>query len=574
MIAIAQMEIFPADLRRNKQSMLALIEVAGHHGVELVIFPELTISGLLAGEHFRDAGFLADCARIGEEVAARAGNITVIFGNVEQKAGRLYNTCFMAKDGQLGRLEAPLGHSYIPRAYQPFADDTEAKTYFVDMEGKLYRCAFLLGDWRNKKIPFAAKDIDLLINLSARPYATGAQRPASYVVGRPYIQMGSCGLQSTGKACYLLPGGSYLLDMDGKMIAREPDFYEGVGLWNIRGGGRLSTPLAPEAMLGEALVKGVRCFCDNISVKRAVLGLSGGIDSALAACVYSRALGTEQVLAMTMPSKYSSAVTQELAINMAAALGLNRLEMPIQASVDSLLASFAWSSAYDKQGEQFKLEHNMAAIENMQSRERMRLLAGAAASWQAIFPCNSNKSDLTVGYSAFYGDLAGAFAAHADLWKFQIYAAAAYFQRQYYTDAPIKQIASIRSSAELSPQQDVNKGLGDPLIYPYHDCLLKAWVEDGASLIDILSWHRAGTLAEHLHVPADLINQLFPDISMLIRDMEYWWVMYNSRGVAKRLQAPPFLVMSTAPFGESRQEIQAAPYFSDEYLRLKRELVL
>ena len=572
-VAIGQMEIFPADLRRNRQSIMALIEVAKHNKAEVIIFPELAISGLTAGAHFTDKAFLSDCARIGEEVAAAAGEITVIFGNIEQKHGKLYNTCFMAKGGQAGRLEAPLGQSFIPHAYRPFATDAEAKTYMVDMNGKLYRCAFLLGDWRNKPLPFRAKDIDLLVNLSAAPYVSSTDKAAPYVKGRPYIQVSGCGLQNVGKTHYLLPGGSYMLDLKANLIAREPDFYESVGLWDLKRGGRLATQLSEDAMLGEALVKGVRCFCEGVGIKRVVIGLSGGIDSALTACAYSRALGPEQILALHMPSKYSSPTTQELAIRLVSSLGLNHMELPIQTALDSLSASFAWNSAFDTQGEQFKLEQNMRVLENMQARERTRLLATAAASWQGIFTCNSNKSELTVGYTTFYGDLAGAFAAQADLWKYQVYLAAAYFQRKYYPDAPLKDIASIRPSAELSPQQDVDKGLGDPLIYAYHDYLLRAWVEGGETITSVLRWYCDGVLPNRLGVEPELIGKLFKDVAALVRDLEYWWVMYNGLGVAKRMQAPPLLAMSPYPFGEPRQEIQLPPYFSDEYLRMKKKLL-
>ena len=572
-VAIGQMEIFPADLRRNKQAMLALIEVAKHHKAELMIFPELAISGLTAGAHFSDAAFIADCAHIGAEIAAAADNITVIFGNVEQRGEKLYNTCFMAKDGQTGRLEAPLGQSFIPHAYRPFAKDVEYKTYMVELNGKLYRCAFLLGDWRKKPLPFRLKEIDLLVNLSAAPFVAGGDKPAAYVEGRPYIQVSGCGLQSVGKTYYLLPGGSYMLDIKGNKIAREPDFYESVGLWDIKGGGRLTTDLPEDAMLGEALVKGVRCFCEGVGVQRAVIGVSGGIDSALAACVYGLALGPGQVLALHMPSKYSSPTTQELATRLTSAVGLNYMDLPIQTAQDALCASFAWNSAFNAQGEQFKLELDIKVQENMQARERMRLLAAAAASWKGIFTCNGNKSEFAVGYTTFYGDLAGAFAAQADMWKYHVYLAAAYFQRQYFPEAPLKDIACIRPSAELSPQQDVDKGLGDPLIYAYHDFLLKAWVEGGETVASVLRWYHEGVLPERLGVAPELIGQLFKDAAALVRDLEYWWVMYNGLGVAKRMQAPPLLALSHKPFGEPRQEIQVPPYFSDEYLLLKAGLL-
>jgi NAD+ synthase (glutamine-hydrolysing) len=364
-----------------------------------------------------------------------------------------------------------------------------------------------------------------------------------------------------------------MLDLKGNLIAREPDFCESVGLWDLKRGGRLATQLSEDAMLGEALIKGIRCFCEGVGIRRTVIGLSGGIDSALAACAYSRALGSEQILALFMPSKYNSTTTQELATRLTSVLGLNHMDLPIQTALDSLSASFAWNSAYDTQGEQFKLEQNMRVLENMQARERTRLLAAAAASWQAIFTCNSNKSELTVGYTTFYGDLAGAFAAQADLWKYQIYLAAAYFQRKYYPETPLKDIASIRPSAELSPQQDVDKGLGDPLIYAYHDFLLKAWVEGGETITSVLRWYCEGILPNRLGVAPELIGKLFKDVAALIHDLEYWWVMYNGLGVAKRMQAPPLLALSPFPFGEPRQEIQLPPYFSDDYLRLKKKLL-
>ena len=247
--------------------------------------------------------------------------------------------------------------------------------------------------------------------------------------------------------------------------------------------------------------------------------------------------------------------------------------MPIQVSVDSLIASFAWNSVYSPQGHEFKLEPNLPAIENMQARERMRLLAAAAAAWDAVFTCNSNKAELTVGYTTFYGDLAGAFAAQADLWKHQIYQAANYFKQRYFPEAPLDKIAALRPSAELSPQQDVDKGLGDPLIYKYHDYFLKALTEKNVSPVDILSWYQAGELAEQLGCTPEIISQLFPDAASLVRDSEYWWLMYRSLAVAKRLQAPPLLALSAAPFGESKREIQTAPYFSQEYLELKQRLL-
>ncbi len=570
-IAIAQMEIFPADLRRNQQSMQTLIDIAKQNQAELLVFPELAISGLLLDDHWQNPQFIADCQSIGEQIASYATDLTIIFGNIAYENGQLYNTCFMAKDGLLGRLEAPLGDAYIEGAYKPFAAHNETKPYMLDVEGKLYRTGFLLGNWREKDLPFTAKDIDLLINVSACPFLAEGLPDAPYIEGRPYFQVAGVGLQSRGKANYLFLGGSYQLDRQGKMINREADFIESVGLWQINKPGRIIPQSQPEQLLGEALIKGVQAFCHSIGQKKAVIGLSGGIDSTLAAMVYSRALGSENVLGMIMPSKYNSSLTQDLAARLAEALSINKLDMPIQVSMDSLLASFAWSTVYAPDGRQFKLEQNMTVLENMQARERTRLLAAAAASWDAIFTCNGNKAEVSVGYATFYGDLGGAFAAQADLWKHQVYQAAAYLNQKYFPQAPIAEIAAIRPSAELSPQQDVSKGLGDPLIYAYHDYLLKAMTENKQNPYDLLKLYLAGELAEYLGVSEQIIEELFSDCGQFIQDLEYWWLLYRGMAVAKRMQAPPLLAISAKPFGGGEQEIQLTPYFSDAYLQLKKE---
>ena len=206
------------------------------------------------------------------------------------------------------------------------------------------------------------------------------------------------------------------------------------------------------------------------------------------------------------------------------------------------------------------------------ARERARILAAAAAGLGAIFTCNGNKAELSVGYATFYGDLAGAFAAQADLWKYQVYAASHHFQG-LFPDAPLDQIAAIRPSAELSPNQDVTKGLGDPLIYAYHDYLLKSWVEGGQTPADTLLAYRNGRLEEEIGCAPGLVRQLFADAAALIADIEYWWRMYRVVGTAKRIQAPPLLALSVKPFGEPTPQVQGAYYFDERFMQLKKELL-
>ena len=164
--------------------------------------------------------------------------------------------------------------------------------------------------------------------------------------------------------------------------------------------------------------------------------------------------------------------------------------------------------------------------ENIMARERARILAAAAAGLDAIFTCNGNKAELAVGYATFYGDLAGAFAVEADLWKYQVYEAANWFQN-IFSEAPLTEIAAIRPSAELSLAQDVTKNLGDPLSYDYHDYLLKSWVEEDQTPTNTLRAYMDGCLESDIGCKKGLIDSLFKDTAAFIADVEYWWRMYR-----------------------------------------------
>ena len=189
-----------------------------------------------------------------------------------------------------------------------------------------------------------------------------------------------------------------------------------------------------------------------------------------------------------------------------------------------------------------------------------------------IFTCNGNKAELSVGYATFYGDLAGAFAAQADLWKHQVYRASSYFQT-LYPDAPLDEIAAIRPSAELSENHDVTKGLGDPLIYAYHDYLLAYWVERNADIYHALFHYEQGDLESVLGCEPGLCRRNFPTAAAFIEDLERWWRLYQGTAIAKRIQAPPLLALSARPFGEEHPESQGAVYYSNAYRNLKARLL-
>ncbi|MBQ6537080.1 MAG: NAD(+) synthase, partial [Firmicutes bacterium] len=465
---------------------------------------------------------------------------------------------------------APMGDSYIAGAYDMFAPSRSSHVFEMTIEGRTCRVGFLLGDWRNREFPYKSNEVDLIIDITNRPY-----RPDKPILParlpRPFISVNSFSLQNSGKAYYLFGGGSFFRDGQDILRARGDYLKEGLYIWSSEGGD-ISTALTGDQLLGEVLVSGVREFMSSIGCNKAVIGISGGIDSALAACIYSKALGPQNVYLISMPSRFNSNETKSLAAGMAKGLGTNFAVMPIQKGVDELLENFAQNPVQTAGGESRPLEFSGSVKENIQARERCRILAAAAAAVGGIFTCNGNKAELSVGYATFYGDLAGAFAAQADLWKHQVYRASSYFQT-LYPDAPLDEIAAIRPSAELSENHDVTKGLGDPLIYAYHDYLLAYWVERNADIYHALFHYEQGDLESVLGCEPGLCRRNFPTAAAFIEDLERWWRLYQGTAIAKRIQAPPLLALSARPFGEEHPESQGAVYYSNAYRNLKARLL-
>ena len=569
-IAIAQLAVKPGAPAENTEKMLSLIAEAKAARAEMIIFPELSISGRFLDYKMKNRAFLRECRESGYRIAAQCRDITVIFGNFDQRENQFYNTVFMARDGELKQLSAPMGDSYIAGAYDMFAPSRSSHVFEMTIEGRTCRVGFLLGDWRKRVFPYKSNEVDLIIDITNRPY-----RPDKPILParlpRPFISVNSFSLQNSGKAYYLFGGGSFFRDGQDILRARGDYLKEGLYIWSSEGGD-ISTALTGDQLLGEVLVSGVREFMSSIGCNKAVIGISGGIDSALASCIYSKALGPQNVYLISMPSRFNSNETKSLAAGMAKGLGTNFAVMPIQKGVDELLENFAQNPMQTVGGESRPLEFSGSVKENIQARERCRILAAAAAAVGGIFTCNGNKAELSVGYATFYGDLAGAFAAQADLWKHQVYRASSYFQT-LYPDAPLDEIAAIRPSAELSENHDVTKGLGDPLIYAYHDYLLAYWVERNADIYHALFHYEQGDLESVLGCEPGLCRRNFPTAAAFIEDLERWWRLYQGTAIAKRIQAPPLLALSARPFGEEHPESQGAVYYSNAYRNLKARLL-
>jgi len=604
--------------------MLKAIASARAQSAELIVFPEMAIPGYLLGDAWERDAFLRECEACGHQIREAAKGLVVVFGNValdwrrrnEDGRVRKYNALFVAENG---RFIGPRGGTYdfVVKTLLPNYREFDDSRYFYDLrrlaaeEGQSLEQALapvitqrlVLGcllcedawdaDYGVSPLDLLARHgVDLFVNCSCSPFTLNknAKRHRIFAahaerLKKPLLYVNSVGIQNNGKTVYAFDGASCIYDAHAHQVSLPARFEAGLLQADIPlDQSEFGTPLDVRtngiADIYQALVFGIREFMQMLGISRVVVGVSGGIDSAVTAALYSRILSRENILLVNLPSRFNSPTTVNLARELAANLGCYYAEVPIEDGVrltTSQVNGLAITSpaiAGSDGSLRTRLVLNDFMVENVQARDRSsRLLAALAAAFGGVFTCNANKAEATVGYTTLYGDLAGYLAALADLWKGEVYALGRYLNETVFQREVIPAgCFDLTPSAELGLGQAVDQGLGDPLIYPYHDRLFASWVETWQRTTpeEILEWYLAGTLERQLGYEGKIAD-IFPSAREFIADLERWWRQYNGMGVAKRIQAPPVLAVKRRAFGFDHREAQMGVWFSERYLELKKQ---
>ena len=567
-IAYAQMKVLAGRPDVNTKKILKFIDEAKAGGADVMIFPELAVSGQMLGETWWEDTFLDDCRRCGEEIIAASKNILVIFGNIEidNEEVEKFNSMFFAKNGKL--IAEPVAKYWVDNDKIFYTPINRTSIAEVEICEKIYRIRAFLDIADILEIDEYDSDFSIKSASDRFDIRNDYSYKTSFNFKQPIIQVGAVGVQNTGKTLYTFDGKSAVFNSRGEIVQYAEPFEECLNFIEFKEIDKMPALEMPEVSETEktyrAIHYGVKEFLSQIGMSKIVIGVSGGIDSAVAAALYVQVVGAENVYLVNMPSKFNSSTTKNLSEQLAKNLGCKYLVVPIQESVD-------WTV---KQLEERGIEVSSFVKENIQARDRSsRILAAIAASIGGVFTCNANKAETTVGYATLYGDEAGFLSALADLWKFQVYALANYMNEKIYKREVIPQgIIDIVPSAELSTAQNVDEGKGDPLKYPYHDYLFRAFVEENLTPEDILNFYVAGELETEIGCAEGLVEKYFPTTRAFIEDLERWWRQFMGIGVAKRIQSPPILAVTNHPYG-ARLESQNGVHFTKKYLELKNKLL-
>ncbi|MDA1044030.1 MAG: NAD(+) synthase, partial [Verrucomicrobia bacterium] len=468
-IRLVQMEVIPGHPADNTMRMMGFVRTALSEGVDLIIFPELAIPGYLISDVWERPAFLRECERCGNELRQMAKGISILFGNVgidwsrrnEDGRTRKYNASFYAENGAfIGPPNGP--YDFVIKTLLPNYREFEDSRHFFDLRklaleenapveslispistqhGRL-GCLLCEDAWDmdynvSPIDVLGAQSVDLFINISASPFTMNKNHKRGRVFSkhashhqRPLLYVNQVGLQNNGKTVYTFDGGSCIYDAHGGSKEICAPFAEGHATLDIRPGApfKLDSALSLKdddiATACSALLYGTRKFVELCHVDNVVIGVSGGIDSALVAALYRRILAPENITLINMPSRFNSDTTRTAARDLAANLGCLYADVPIEGSVAETHRQIQGLrvASLDKR-HSHELTLSPLAQENVQARDRSsRILAAVASARGGVFTCNANKSEMTVGYTTLYGDLSGYLANIADLWKSEVYA--------------------------------------------------------------------------------------------------------------------------------------------------------
>jgi NAD+ synthase (glutamine-hydrolysing) len=534
-VSIVQMNPTIGDFRGNSNEILEGIRHAREQGAQSVLFSECAITGYPAEDYLLLPGFIDEAEKTLQEIIPHTEGICAIIGLPTRSEGvgekKLYNSAAIVVNGQL------LGYHH--KVLLPTYDVFDERRYFEpgkelrvwEIFGKRVAITICEDLWegcpvlkeasyhKNILQTLKAGHPDLFLNLSASPYYKGKVATriglCQRAVKELHVPVILCN-QFGGNDCLIFDGHSIVMDKEGQLQLLGKGCAFDQLLYDMDAPSKKYDYIFnPNEEIYQALVVGLRDYFHKSGLQKACLGLSGGIDSALVACIAVDALGKDNVLGVLMPSRYSSAGSLTDAYELAKNLGIATKEISIESAFEAYLQTLA---------PHFQGKDADITEENLQARIRGMLLMALSNKHGYTLLATGNKSELAMGYCTLYGDMSGGIAPIGDITKTEIYALARWLNRDG-TVIPENTILK-PPSAELKPNQKDSDTLPE---YAILDNILQAHVE---------GYHSAEQIVRAYGYPADLVNRVIKTI----HKNEY-----------KRRQGAPALKISPKAFSYGRR---------------------
>jgi NAD+ synthase (glutamine-hydrolysing) len=573
-ISVIQFNPLIGHVESNAQRIIAQSTACRDRGIDLVVFPELALCGYPPLDLLESENLVTTCLQWASHIARQTSGINIIFGmplkNPESFGKSLLNGACRTADGQVQQYWAKtlLPDYDVFDEGRYFAPAPPNFNQLCSLGGVRMAVSICEDIWYESLNHLYQRDplddglyaqADWILNISASPFQMGKESlrhtvlsAVSRRLNKPLLYVNTCGAQAE----LIFDGGSACYDLDGNKIAslpcfeaNEADLTWSSGTW-LAGVGWLSREEEDAAavvtggsfsdlgssdqvqcrdtrfqaqdagdsehelgQLRSALVLGIRDFFSKQHLTKAVVGLSGGIDSALVTVLATEALGSDRVTAILLPSPYSSAHSVEDSLELAGRLGVQCIQIPIHA---------AFGAHKESLEQAFGRPLGDLTEQNLQSRIRCAMLMAAANEWGAVLLNTSNKSEMSVGYGTLYGDTSGALSVLGDLFKTRVYRLARYINRSHGLIPD--HIIEKAPSAELKPGQTDSDDLPP---YAMLDAILELYVEKGKDpeyLID-------------LGFDAHWVNRII----RMVDACEF-----------KRFQSPPVLRVTEKAYGRGR----------------------
>jgi len=479
-LALAQINPVVGDLAGNRELILEHLAEAKREHADLVVFPELAVTGYPPEDLLLRRGFVRAAEESLEAIAAATRGLSVVVGTPFRDGDELYNAAALCADGaviaHVKKRHLPNYGVFDEKRY--FTPGTETRLFVI--AGKQVGITVCEDMWLPgpPTTELAQAGAELLVNLSASPFHLLRDREREEMfrlrARDSGVAVALCNAVG-GQDELVFDGHSLVIDANGELVARAPGFIEHLLVVDLDdpGSGTVAPRRDELEQMREALVLGLRDYVRKNGFGEVVVGVSGGIDSALTAALAVEALGAERVHCVSMPSRYSSSGTRDDAQRLAENLGCDFRELPIEPVVEAFAGVLAGS---------FEGREPDLAEENLQARIRGTLLMALSNKFGWLLVATGNKSEMSVGYATLYGDMAGGFALLKDVFKTDVFRLSRYLNEQAGRELVPESTIDRAPSAELRADQLDEDSLPP---YPELDRVLEAYVEEDRTLEEL-----------------------------------------------------------------------------------------